>query len=267
MFNLLNTYLECEDAADINFDVVLMAQEDLMCEMQLDYFLANSHQLLTFLTFRADGHSVSDGKVLHSARQCKSVSTSKKGHSQCKTGPIWVHSGLLQAEAFFSAVPLFTAKRPSHLQCFPFSIPFKTQVQEESEVGEIEQIGFNCILIVPPQRVVCALHSKSFYDNIYAYWSSPFFSETIWIFRNAVMKCTTKELRAKIHSQAINPMDTLCLEISFSSNTDFLHKAAFPQKCWVAPEMEVIPEHLYLFTVCHKLVGYLPHFWWNQLYH
>ena len=197
-----------------------------MCEMQLDYFLANSHQLLTFLTFRADGHSVSDGKVLHSARQCKSVSTSKKGHSQCKTGPIWVHSGLLQAEAFFSAVLLFTAKRPSHLQCFPFSIPFKAQVQEESEVGEIEQIGFNCILIVPPQRVVCALHSKSFYDNIYAYWSSPFFSETIWIFWNAVMKCTTKELGAKIHSEAIKPYGH-----TMSRDLIFLKYRFSPQSC------------------------------------
>ena len=109
MFNLLNTYLECEDAADINFDVVLMAQEDLMCEMQLDYFLANSHQLLTFLTFRADGHSVSDGKVLHSARQCKSVSTSKKAILSARLGP-------------FECTLAYCRQRPFSVQC-PFSLP------------------------------------------------------------------------------------------------------------------------------------------------
>ena len=37
--------------------------------------------------------------------------STSKGHSQCKTGPIWVHI----AEAYFSAMALFSARRPSQV--------------------------------------------------------------------------------------------------------------------------------------------------------
>ena len=81
----------------------------LMWEMQSVIFA----QILISQTFRANGHSVSDGKVLHGAQaRCKSAP--QVGAIPCaRLGPFecTVHA----RQAYFSSIALFSARRPSHL--------------------------------------------------------------------------------------------------------------------------------------------------------
>ena len=128
---------------------VIFARTLITCSLfaHLLTFCSAAH-FSQLLTFRANGHSVSDGKVLHSARRCKSASTSK-GHSQCKTGPIWVH-WLIAGRRPISVQCLFSLGGDHLISNAPPSKRFSS-VQHichaESEVGELEQIGFNCIAL------------------------------------------------------------------------------------------------------------------------
>ena len=84
------------------------------------------------------------GKVLHGAKamqvppgaQVRAILSARLGPFEFKTGPIWVH--IAAGQAYFSAMALFTARRSAFLRC-------NICQADEGEVGELEQIGFNCM--------------------------------------------------------------------------------------------------------------------------
>ena len=85
-----------------------------------------------------------NGKVLHGSKamqvppgaQVRAILRARLGPFEFKTGPIWVH--IAAGQAYFTAMALFTARRSAFLRC-------NICQADEGEVGELEQIGFNCM--------------------------------------------------------------------------------------------------------------------------
>ena len=110
MFNLLNTYLECEDAADINFDEVLRAHRKVSCVRCSSIIF--SPILISFSLFSLFALTA----ILWAMEKFCTVQGSAKVWAQVRRAILSARLGP------FECTLAYCRQRPFSVQC-PFSLP------------------------------------------------------------------------------------------------------------------------------------------------